>query len=377
MRSILLHRILTLLVVLSLCLSCTACSTGIEYSPYFTSSDITLTNYSPSASNYGQIDDSTSSCQLTYSNGKLYVFYPRTPTWNALASWEEPYARIFKDYVDFHKTLAYIEDGKLVPIAKVSRLIGGYGDYIYYFGYDSDNTDRTKTLYVYNSITQLEKELLYADVGYSRIAYDFSFDGLLRMQIEEKNNTTVFHIRGDEILTYFSDETPLNTIQLENNTYTFTLQTICRNGEDISNQFPSSPMRSAYPVGDGIIIHNENAHRGQIVSYICSDGDIISLFPEMEYDFIHHSLAVYEKYVFVSFKRYRAVVDYLITEEYENDTLSGTYRIDIRDFSRTKISDQCFDSMFIFDDTGIFGNNGSGTYKIDFDGNLLLTIIEG
>jgi hypothetical protein len=125
-----------------------------------------------------------------------------------------------------------------------------------------------------------------------------------------------------------------------------------------------------------LVIDAADALDGKIAYYISSEGEIVSLLPEMESDRIASTVSVYGDYVFISFIRMRYVAD-VLPMAYKNDTLSGTYRIDMQDLSVTKITDQHFYSMFIFDDTGIFGNNSSGMYKIDFDGNVILTIVRG
>ena len=355
--------IIFLIIFMTTLFALFACS-GTKGLLQITTSEITVENYTPSISNYGQVNDTYDACQMAYSNGKLYIYYSNTPLW---------------DYGLAH-TLVCVENGKIVPVLKCSQLIGGYGDYIYYFDfYDANNYkfELKASLCVYNTKTKTSKKLLTTEGNHYQSTYDFTSDGVLRMRFRD-DDTSICHIKSDEYLGAFVDDMPPNTIRLGDDTYALSgPNSILCNGQVITNKFPPSPIRSIYSVGDGIVVNNFGAPGGNIASFIKPNGEIVALMPEMEYDSITNSLAVYENYVFISFERRQSILDAFTTAKYENDMLSGTYRIDVRDLSVTKISEQYFDSMFIFDDTGIFGNNSSGSYKIDFDGNQLLTIIEG
>lgn len=62
--------------------------------------------------------------------------------------------------------------------------------------------------------------------------------------------------------------------------------------------------------------------------------------------------------------------------EYEDDELSGTYRIDLSDYSSTKINDMFFCGMYCFDGKCIYGvvydHNITSIYEVSFDGGMEL-----
>ena len=364
-------KLVTAIIVLLCMVTISACS-GAGDSPQVTTSQIAVTDYTPSISNIRQVAGDAP--QMACSNGTIYIHFPKNPGWNSLSLWQEITGSTSADYVDLARTLAYIEDGQIISVCKCLRLLGSYGDYIYYFGYNGSVLEYP--LCVYNTKTKSTTEILPADAYNLGSDYDFTVDGVLRIRLKAEDKT-ICHISGDTVLGYFSDDMPPNTVQVGENKYELHLaenQSIYCNGNNISDRFAGGYNRSLHPAGEGVVVGNADALDGKIAYYISSEGEIVSLLPEMESDGIASTVSVYGDYVFISFIRMRYVAD-VLPVAYKNDTLSGTYRIDMQDLSVTKITDQHFYSMFIFDDTGIFGNNSSGMYKIDFNGNVILTIV--
>ena len=57
---------------------------------------------------------------------------------------------------------------------------------------------------------------------------------------------------------------------------------------------------------------------------------------------------------------------------FEEDKLSGTYRIDLTDFSTEKISDTVFTGMYIFNDSEIYAcDKYYRMYRLAFDGSVI------
>ena len=359
-------------VIIMLLLLCgmSACS---EISPQITTTTITLDSYAPSVSNTKQISEDAP--QVVYSNGKMYIYFPENPQWNNLSLFEQIANNAPDGYADLKNVLVCVENGTFLPVSKCFWMLGCHGDYIYYVGYGEGAN--ISPLCAYNTKTTTITQLIadYAYNGYHD--YDFTVDGLLRIRLKA-DDSTICYIAEDMVLGEFEDPVPPNTALLGENKYELRLYEYGRlysNSGESTDLILESRNLSLHPTENGLVISDANAASGQIAYFIKPDGDVVPLFPEMEYDLMHSTLSVYGNYVFISFVRMQYWADW-IPMVYNNDALSGTYRIDIRDLSATKISDQYFYSMFIFDDTGIFGSNASGIYKIDFDGNPLLTIVE-
>ena len=132
--------------------------------------------------------------------------------------------------------------------------------------------------------------------------------------------------------------------------------------------------KTVIPCDNGLVIHNE--YYGNLVYYIDgTTGELVELFT-VPCDHSTSALNVHEQYVFLSFKRY-ADYNAIWGSRYNNDSIEGTYRINLEDYSVLKISDQIYNGMFIFDDTGIFDcNDKCNIYKVDFDGNVIMTLLE-
>lgn len=368
------YKALVLLVVISLPLALLTGCSKLKYAPHVIQTDIVIENYSPSVSNTRKQDVETP--HMAYSNGKLFLYYWNSPYWNELSPWREAVARRFYDYESYFRTLVYIENGKITTIANdVRALLGSYEDWVYFCG---DRTQGKNYLCAYNTQTNTVKEIVKLDKRPSsyRFNYDITPEGVLLVE-SGNDEIGVYHIKECQFLGCFQTELPSFTVWLGENIYTIDRNRIYCNDDEITDEFAFSEnfTKQFHPMGDGVVVEAEYGYKCQFVFYLKSNGEIIPLLPEIECDDSKHDICVYGDYVFISFQRLTTKSFLNAPTTYKDDDISGTYRIDVRDFSRTKISDQYFKSMFIFDDTGIFVDN-RGTYKIDFDGNTLLTIVE-
>ena len=138
------------------------------------------------------------------------------------------------------------------------------------------------------------------------------------------------------------------------------------------------------PCDYGLLLHNyEDSYKGPDgVLYLVDKetGEIRELFniPGMSSE---SSVNVWGKYVFISLKRWEGWSDTgKGMKRFENDQLEGTWRIDLTDGSKVKISDTIYTGLYIFDDSGIFACNkpmwNTNLYKLDFDGNVLFQILD-
>ena len=128
------------------------------------------------------------------------------------------------------------------------------------------------------------------------------------------------------------------------------------------------------PCENGILIHN--AISPDMLYFVDGvSGEIIELF-SVDAERTISAVNVYNEFVYLSFLRYLDY-DQMWFGLYKNDSLSGTYRISLTDYSVEKISDIVYDGLFIFDDSGIFAcDRKNNVYKLDFEGNLIMTLLE-
>lgn len=123
----------------------------------------------------------------------------------------------------------------------------------------------------------------------------------------------------------------------------------------------------------GLLIYNDDAT--DLLYFIPNEtGEIEELF-RVEGLSTDSAANVYGEFVYVSFVRYAGFDDIGLTK-YENDTMEGTYRISLVDYSVEKLTERTYDGFYIFDDTGIFACKDGCIYKLDFDCNVIMALME-
>lgn len=131
-----------------------------------------------------------------------------------------------------------------------------------------------------------------------------------------------------------------------------------------------------YPREDGLLLHMRKSRIP--LCFVSSDGEVC---PLIEYECLSSSSSFnyFGDVGFLSFVRYEkwdSTWGYFL-EPYEDDSISGTYRIDLTDFAMEKISDKYYNGIFIFDESNLFvcDPNG-GVYQMNHSGDLEATLIE-
>ena len=128
--------------------------------------------------------------------------------------------------------------------------------------------------------------------------------------------------------------------------------------------------KSLIPCETGLLVYNQT-HENLLYFIDDKTGEVHNLF-EIECMSSVSTVNIYENYVFLSFKRYEkwgGFPEKML--EYKNDTVQGTYRIDLNDGSSTKISDEIYDALYIFGEGIIYATDSEGQiFKLDFDGNV-------
>ena len=267
----------------------------------------------------------------------------------------------------FDMFLCSIEQGKISRMEEIDFLFGTDGQFVYH--------QREDLLICYNIEKNEEWEIL--PLTEFHYVYHLDDDGILRI-IPDEDSNLCYWIKSGEIIAV-TEEPPDVEYQLGEKTYRLSkklsskYKLYCQD-EDISDQLATGKYRAIVPYLNGLLLINDGY--GTPVYYINDLGEIRALFPEIPCMCATSSVNFYENYVFLSFKRWEGYAG-IGMSSYENDTLEGTYRIDMVDGTTEKISDQIYNGMFIFDDSGIFCTNRNGDImKIDFDGNVLIPIVD-
>lgn len=126
--------------------------------------------------------------------------------------------------------------------------------------------------------------------------------------------------------------------------------------------------KSMIPCENGLLIHNET--NGDFLYFVEAEtGNVVELFT-VECIYASSAVNVHDGYAYLSFVRYTEWGPLGIGgKRDETDELNGTYRISLEDYSVEKISDEIYNGLYIFDDTGIYACNADyQVFKLDFDG---------
>ena len=257
------------------------------------------------------------------------------------------------------------------------RVIGATGGWIYYAARNHD----TDELYCFDCASETENLVYSGQLG-NRNTMFFDEDGSLYYPLKETKSAPenlFLHISGNRIegITTFNGEYPVGDC-IYSAKYNF------GNAEDIYRaqdgntsriELPFGLRRQLIPFKDGLLIYNERSEN--LLYSINPEGALTEVFHIPCLD-CRSAICIVEDAAYLSFQRYEKYGE-IGMRGFDNDTFQGTYRIDLTDFTFTKISDQIFDGLFYLDDGGLYAvttesNWGTRTqiYRLDFDGNTTL-----
>lgn len=84
---------------------------------------------------------------------------------------------------------------------------------------------------------------------------------------------------------------------------------------------------------------------------------------------------IHDNYVYISCEMFDKLGE-KGTEKGSAAPFDGTYRISLTDYTVEKLNDVFYDGLYIYDDTGIYATKVGCIYKLDFDGNVIMTLME-
>ncbi len=129
------------------------------------------------------------------------------------------------------------------------------------------------------------------------------------------------------------------------------------------------------PCDYGVLVHNQGQEH--LLYLIDNEGCIQELFyvPCM---YSGSTINVYGDYAYISFRRYEKYGKLgLAGVSFENDTLQGTWRISLSTGESEKISDNIYNGIYIFDNTGMYVcDDESNIYKLNFEGEIIQVLLE-
>lgn len=272
----------------------------------------------------------------------------------------------FGERSKFDGKICRIEGGEIVPILDVDGCFGVDNTFAY--------CQKDDDIVAYNVVTEEIVKLLHCKKDHYYTATQ-DLDGTIQLKVWGDYDE-FYIIKNGAIVEGPNDAPCYVEYELNGKHYYTDRETIYCQGIDMSDELSSANFRAIVPYRDGLLLMNEGY--GKLLYYIQNDGTVQLLFPEFPCMCSTSSVNFYEDYIFLSFMRWEGYGDIQINlKAYDNDAVKGTYRIDMRDNSIIKISDETYNGMFILDDTSIFACNRNGDiHQLDFEGNIKQIIVD-
>lgn len=132
--------------------------------------------------------------------------------------------------------------------------------------------------------------------------------------------------------------------------------------------------KSLIPTQAGLLVHA--AGHGELL-YLIPDGEntVIELFSDPCF-LSDSAVNVHGDYAYLSVKRYYFDLERDGSRPIDDDPSTGTFRINLKNYSCEKLSDSTYNGLFIFDDSGIYATDDQGRILfLDFEGKMLQALL--
>lgn len=265
----------------------------------------------------------------------------------------------------FDKQVCTIVDGELNAVLELSDFFAADNRFIY--GHHEE------WLVAYD--TQQKRVLKLAALSENSYNSSMESNGMLQI-VERINGKRGYVIKDGVMVESASDIETSKTYVVNGMHYAIRDNKVFCNDTDISENFAYGSLRCLVPYQNGLLLLNDG--QNNLLYYIDFDGQITSLFPEFAGMASTSSVNFYDNYIFVSFKRWESYDETgKALKSFENDAVEGTYRIDIRDNTILKISNNIYSGMYIYDGTCILACSREGDiHQLSFNGELMQVIVD-
>ena len=287
----------------------------------------------------------------------------------------------------YQYSLCVFSDGdltKLLDLKRKNLSVIVMSDGFLYFS-SGQNPDK---LFSFSLETEALKELFslscLSDVDTRQFSSNIfrSEDGALFFPVIslEKEEQVVVHVKGNEASGY---KPTAETYRLGDREYYIKHEDVYdtvyyqgADGQEYKLPLEHALERSIIRTDHGILIHNmRSSGRGVMLYYVTEDNALIELFVAPQLSSVS-AVTVYHDVVYLSFirsEKYGKIGEL----GFDNDDLIGTWRISLTDYSAKKLSDNIYNGLYIFDDTGIYACDYScSIYKLDYDGLVIDTLMK-
>lgn len=231
---------------------------------------------------------------------------------------------------------------------------------LYYCCYDY--TQKNKKYYYYDfekGVSRFIGNGPFLSSGFEIIVDDFNTTYLLDVRVAIKYSENDF-----EVLENYGE------IDVVINGKHFKINESCKKvycddkGEKIADL---GKRRTVIPCKDGVL-SRKTANEGEtVLSAVDLNGKEKELLTSDCYLTLS-CMTVHDNKAYISIKRYERG-GFLGYKSIKHDVISGTYIVDLNDYSIHKVNNVVFENLYIFDDTGIYAvDTDDNVYKLTFDG---------
>lgn len=290
---------------------------------------------------------------------------------------------------DYDRWLCAVGNSGLTKICRPGGdgyvgIVGQQGRWLYYWDAHGpyDKPGDPFTLLCYDLAARQEFTVCTAQRDYEDLAI-FAPDGTLYLPLEMPRGTEVrqyLHVSGAQLLGVTAD-VPAGyalggvTYDVTRDDSPLAARIVATSADGAAQEIamPYARIRCLLPGGDGLLVHNID---GGSLYRIAPDHSVTPLFevPCMTCD---TAVAVVGDDVYLSLKRYEGYGESgKLLRRYENDTLEGTWRISLTDFSAVKISDTIYNGLYCFGDVLLACDESCSVYRLHPDGSTqpLITV---
>ncbi len=277
-----------------------------------------------------------------------------------------------------------------------ATIIGQAGQYVYYWTWSTSFWDHSYNIELccYDVQHDTVTKLYNGQESKLRSMNYFAEDGSVYIVLSEDDThkpSEFLHVKGNTVLEtvssvpsyqvgsqiFWPDYPPQGHVLITNTRIPETIYHLDDTGEREKLSLDYGDGRSVISTAQGLVIHNENSG-GCLLYHIDEHGALHELF-NADCMSSRSAVAVHESTVFLSVLRYEKLDDTwkYFPESFKNDMISGTYRINLEDYSVQKISNAAYRGLFLFDHHSFFGCDEDGNIEqVDFDGNVLSKPVE-
>lgn len=284
----------------------------------------------------------------------------------------------------YDEWLCVFRDGGVQKLCKLGNgghvnILGLSKGFLYYWKYADDN--REDMLYCYDLEQSKEEALFIGEGDYQHTTF-FAQDGSLGIAYfpDDAEDVPEFlwvkdgklcgtSIQGGEYpLGQYRYAIAANRQDLQERIFVTDVF-----GEKKEISLGYATRRALFPLENGFLIHNEGGCA--ILYHIDASNRLKQLF-RVSCLASHSAVTVVGDNAFLSLKRYEKFGE-LGMLRFENDTIEGTYRIDLKDLSMTKISDEIYNGLYFFGGDCLYAcDENCSISMLDMQGKELYPLFE-